>query len=308
MLSINAQIAVTLLCLVSAQGNCQAVGAVRSDGSPAAKPRTFALIAAMGDQFSIVSEEESVGSRLKGYKRSTETVPDNLLNVLALQSLDKVVAQLHPGSQRDYLSLDTRKMGIGLPSQREARLISDIQARLGEMSSQQRRKWDLILVATPTYVRSDLNGMAPKLEGFGVYTQPLAGGSFSFPTDGAVDAMASPLIEHNFSNQHREDALSPDNKPVKAKTYVAPFSYVKIWILDPDTLAVIDEQKRYQNQKIADPTTDSLDINQTISKQFMAKQMIALIENSIQSAVLESEKNGARGTVEVGAIKEKKDQ
>ncbi|MEP7155562.1 MAG: hypothetical protein ABI905_07295 [Betaproteobacteria bacterium] len=73
-------------------------------------------------------------------------------------------------------------------------------------------------------------------------------------------------------------------------------------------LAIIDEQKRFQNQKIADPTTDSFDLNQTISKQFMAQQMIALIENAIQSAVLQSEKNDAHGTVEVGAITEKKKQ
>ena len=308
--SFNSRIAIALLCLVSAQGYCQTDRAIRSDASQSAKPRTFALIAALGDQFSIVSEEETIGSRLKGYKRSSETVPDNLLNVLALQSLDKVVDQLHPGSKRDYLALDTRKMGLGLPAQREAKMISDIQARLGEMSPHQRQKWDLILVATPTYVRSDFNGMATKLEGFGVFTQPLVGGSFSFPTDtyGDQSALASPLIDYHFANQHREDAITPDKKPVKSKTYVAPFSYIKVWILDPSTLAVLDEQKRFQNQKIADPLSDSLDLNLSISKEFMAQQMIALIDNSIHSAVAQSEKNGARGTVEIGPVTEKKRQ
>jgi len=279
----------------------------------AAKPRTFALIAAVGDQFTIVFEQDMGGSLRTGYKRTTVTAPDNLLNVLALQGLDKVVQQLHPGSRRTYMTLDIAPTANVRPAFREAKMISDVQARLGAMPVEQRQDWDLILVATSSWVRNDLDGLADKLEGFGVFIQPLVGGSFSFPTgpnsgSKSPDSLKNDLIEYNFANQHKEDAITPNNKAVRSKTYVAPYSYIKVWMLDPKTLAVIDEQKRFQNRKLADPLSDSLDIAHSVSKEFMAQQMVALIDDTIRSAVVQSKKNGTRAAVEIGDIREKKQE
>src|SRR5262245_21242557 len=53
-----------------------------------AKPRVYALVAAMGEQFSVVTEVSRTGTHLAPYQRHTERIPHDLLNALALHSLD----------------------------------------------------------------------------------------------------------------------------------------------------------------------------------------------------------------------------
>lgn len=276
-----------------AAGQSQALAT--NDVAKPAKPKSYALVAAVGDQFTVVSEEESTGSRLRGYKRSTQTAPDNLLNVLALQSLEKVVAQLDPGSNRTYLALNSIHVEKAVNAERGAAMIARIQAQLAGMP--QRKDWDLILVAIPAYQRFEIDGMASKLEGFGVFTEPLQGGTFSH---------SRYTYNLDLAERYKADALTPENKEIRSKTYVAPFSYVEVWVLDASDLSVIDKQKSFRNQKLANPGSGTVDINQSVGKEFMAKQMIAVVEGSMREAVMRSDANTKSGDVEIGPVKEVK--
>jgi hypothetical protein len=279
------------LLIALAAGPAHALAA--NDIAKPAKQKSYALVAAIGDQFSVVSEEESTGSRLRGYKRSTQTAPDNLLNVLALQGLEKVVAQLDPGSNRTYLALNAIHVEKAVNAERGAAMIAKIQSQLAGMP--QRKDWDLILVAIPAYQRFEIDGMASKLEGFGVFTEPLQGGTFSH---------SRYTYDLDLAQRYKADALTPENKEIRSKTYAAPFSYVEVWVLDAKDLSVIDKQKSFRNQKLANPGSGTLDINQSVSKEFMAKQMIALVEGSVREAVMRSDANRKAGEVEIGQPRE----
>ena len=257
-----------------------------------AKPTAYALVAAMGDEFSVVTEEFSTGSRLRGTKRDRIKVPDNLLNRLALQSLEKVVSQADPLSSRVYLTLSTPVAEKIAAMRNDDDIASELRMQLAKLP--QRAQWDMILVATPAYQRFDHVGMADKLQGFGIVTMPLTGGSFFFP--GATN-------EADFSRQHRADVVTPDNKTASSKTYAAPYAYIEVWVLDARDMSVLSRQKQLNSKKLADPNADTLDVNTGADKTFLSRQMVKLIEGAVRQALVQSDVSIRRGTVEISDVK-----
>jgi hypothetical protein len=101
------------------------------------------------------------------------------------------------------------------------------------------------------------------------------------------------------------DAVTSEDKPIKARTFLAPYSYITIWVLDPETLAVLDKQQGFDNQKLAEPLSKPpLDLDQSNDQQqYLNRRIAGLISLSIGEAVIRSEVNAKRGTVEVGDVK-----
>jgi hypothetical protein len=277
---------------VAAQGATDAAGKTRVEP---VKQKVYALIAAIGDQFSIVSEAMgvSVSPHIEhlGFKHSSRTAPDNLLNLIALQSLDKVVAGLDPNSKRVYLTVAAPQVDkVAEPGRGDA-VLAKIQTDLKAMP--QRTEWNKILVATSAYSSFDNNGLASgagrltKLAGVGIFAQPNGLGS-------GEDVM-------RFYG-HKDLATSPGGNAVRSMTYVAPFSYIEIWVLDPIDLSVIDRQVHHQHRKLADPLAASVDLMQSIPKEFLATQLVGVIESSVREAVMSSKFNDKRGVIDIGPV------
>jgi hypothetical protein len=280
-------ISVTGFCLMNLLAT-QAHSQAATETAKPVKPRVYALVAAVGAQFSFVHEVKSVGSHLPPYRRSTVDAPDNILNRIVLQSLDKAIVNIDPDSTRIYMSLAAAQMDKVAPSQREHVAISKIVSELEKMP--QRLEWDRIVIVTPAYKLFDHNDMADRLQGLGVFTQPLTG---------MLDALnISPMPFESLSGP---DAVTPEGKAVRVRTFLAPYSYIQVWVLDPKTFAVIDKRQGFDSQKLADPMSGSLDINQSVRKEFLAGRIISLIEQSVHEAVMQTE---LRGKVEVGELKQ----
>ncbi len=249
------------------------------------KPKVYALVSAVGEKFTIVSAVHSTGSHLEPYRRTTTQVTNNILNRLALQGLDKAIAHIDPDSKRIYLALPAAQMDEVAPSQREGVAISEIVSALEGMP--ERLEWDRIVVATPAYRAQAVDGMASKLQGLGVFWQPLCQSDYT-------------SCDYRFHPPSGPNALTPQNKAIKANSFVAPFSNIEVWVLDPKTLAVIDKQQVFDNQKLADATADILDISEKGNREFLMSRIVNLIELSIDEAVKHTE---LAGKVEVGEPK-----
>jgi hypothetical protein len=96
-----------LRSIVAAIGFClinvatgPAYGQAATEPANSVKPRVYALVAAVGEQFSVVSEVQSTDSRLSPYRRRTIEVPNDILNRFALHGLDKAIANIDPDSKR----------------------------------------------------------------------------------------------------------------------------------------------------------------------------------------------------------------
>jgi hypothetical protein len=169
---------------------------------------------------------------------------------------------------------------------REEEAIAQVVSKLEKMP--QRSQWDRIVVVTPAYSPRERDGMAARLQGFGVFAQPLHSGLADFFGGAASDS------------QNGDKAITPANKTIRADTYLAPYSYVEAWVLDAKTLAVLEKRAVFDNQKIADPTSGSFDLYQSVSKEFLAARIADVIDRSVYKAVTGTE---LRGNVQIGPVK-----
>ncbi len=263
-----------------------AYGQAATEPADPVKPRVYALVAAVGEQFSFVSEVQSTGSHLSPYRRKTIEVPNNILNRLALHGLDKAIANIDPDSKRVYMAFSAAQMAGIAPSERERVAISTIVAELEKMP--QRLEWDRIVIATPAYRVLELNGLASKLQGFGLFSQPLCQGRCG--------------DDLHQLGQDGVDAITSEDKTIRARTYIAPFSYIEVWVLDPKSMAILDKRQGFDSQKLGEPRYKPLDLSQSVGQKYVAGRISSLIELSVAEAVIHSELN-RRGKVEIGEPK-----
>jgi hypothetical protein len=265
-----------------------------TDSPASSKPRLYALIAAVGEQITEAYEVQSTGSHLSPFRQSRSHVPNNALNRFVLHSLDVAIENVDPESQRVYLSLSAVPMdGVPAPKQ-DSFALGIIVAELEKIP--ERLNWDRIVIATPAYESLARNGMPGKIRGFGMFAQPLCQAGCPKPGDpypAGIDAEPLDGVA----------AVTSDDTAIRAKTFLAPFSYIEVWVLDPNTLAVLDRQQSFDHQKLAEPIYTA-PMSEGDLQRYLARRATALIETSISAAVMRSEVNLRRGTVELGPLKD----
>jgi hypothetical protein len=258
--------------------------------TPAAapKPKVYALISAVGDQFTVVTQKESVGSNiLDNYRREVIRVPNNALNASILKGLDRAIEQRDPGSTRILATLRALEMEGVRPLEREKVAMQKLLAAFENMP--QRMEWDTIIAVTPKFQFSERKGMGSKLEGIGIYVQPLYSGSLSDSSDPGVEILGS----------EGEDTITPDGKPGKRSSrYVAPYNYTQTWVFDAKTLKVLETSARYEFQRVYDDTSTAIDVAKSIPIEKLGAVLSNFVERSVARGVGE-----ALPSIEIGDIK-----
>jgi hypothetical protein len=257
---------------------------------PTAAPKIYALVAAVGEQFTVVMQQMQAGTRLAAYRTESITVRNNQLNRAVLGSLDKNIVMREPDSKRIYMTLPAASMDSVKPYDRENAAIAQVIESLRKIP--ERTQWETIIVATPAYKWSDgQSGIDGRIAGFGVYYQPFGNNT-------------SDLFSSFQGVSSGEDSHTPENKYVRSNKYTAPFSFIDIWVLDPKTLAVLDKQQRFDNVKVFDPLSDAVNISQNVSGEVLAKNVSVLLDRSITDAVAKSDVLQRHGVVTVSNVKE----
>lgn len=239
------------------------------------KPMVYALISAVGDQFSYVRQKQTVGSNIiDNNVRQTVQVDGDVINAAVLRGLDKALEQRDPGSKRVWAKLKAIELENVLPQDREKVAMEKLIKTLEDYPD--RQKWDRIIVVTPKFQLSERRGMGSKLQGIGVYVQPLERGNL----DGVGDFGA------DFSGATEEETITPDGKPGKrSDRYVAPYNYTQTWIFDAKTLKVLETSARFEFQKIFDPTAASRNVEQHVTAAQLGKLLEQFIERSTARSV-----------------------
>jgi hypothetical protein len=271
------RLAWTMLCLL-----LPGAAAAQTAMPAVAKPLTYALVSAVGDKFDVVSEKPNVGSHLEYYRRNRLDAYGNILNRLVLQDLNQSVAATDPDSVRVFMSMPLPNTE-GVPA--EEREQFTIAAILGELQTheQERKGWDRMIVVTPAYRAQEKNGMASKLQGMGVFIQSLCQTDVE-SCDLSVPALGGP------------QAITPEGEPVVANTFIAPYTYIVVWEIDPATMGIVRKTRVFNDQKISDPHLSPRNIDQRV----VAGQMIRLIGASIHDGL---KRAGLTGKVEVREVK-----
>jgi hypothetical protein len=252
----------------------------------AEKKKIFALVSAVGDQFNYVRQRESTGTNvIDTNNRRTVKVENNVLNLAVLRGLDSAIANAHPDSERVFITLNPAEMEGVLPQKREEVAIGKIVSALEKMP--ERMNWESIVVATPKYLFSEASGMGPKLQGMGIYIRSVESGRLE-----QVDAGDGVQLNFDGADVDTEKGTVDPNTGKKNKlgyqTYVAPFSFIRVYVIDPKTLKVIEKNARHDFTKFVDPNATSIDIAKSIPIDVLGPRISALIERSASRAVGET--------------------
>ncbi len=259
--------------------------------APTPAKQVIALVSAVGDSFTYVRQKRTVGSNvIDNHFRSVLQVPGNGLNVAVLRGLDRGVAVSNPNSERIFITLKAEEMKDVLPQDREAVAIGKIVSALEKMP--ERAKWEKIIVAVPKFLLSERESMGPKLSGLGIYVQPLGSDSIS-GTEVNINGT-------DIDNGSDSKTATPQGKVGRSKQFVAPFSYIQVYTLDPKTMQVIEKHARHDYQKLSDPESTALDVEKSLPPDFLAARMERLIERSAARAAGEAE-DATR--IDIGNIK-----
>lgn len=241
----------------------------------APKPRTFALVSAVGGEFQYVRRRPQVGSNLEPFSRHTAKVPGGALDNAVLRGLDRTVGASDPGSERVFLILNPAEMEGVRPADRERVAIGKVASALEPLP--QRAGWDRIFVVTPHYRYGEMQGLGSKLGGIGVFVQPLSRGRIgNADLDISLEAFDDP------------DTMTPDGRPSRSYTFVAPFFYTKLWVLDAKTLQVLDSEERFDFQKIYDPGWTAVDVAKNFTPEQLAEQVEKFVERASSRALREA--------------------
>ncbi len=267
-----------------------APAATPAPAAPAAAPKTYALVSAVGDQLEFVTRKQGTGSNiLDTFDRKKLTIPNHSLSTSVLRGLDKVLDDSDPGSKRVYMTLAPVELTGVRPQDRESVAIGKIVSVLEK--NPQRKDWDKIIVVTPSYRYGEFNGMGTKLYGLGVFIQPLYSGKLPNSDGGEID-LDGP--------GEGEGVVTPEDKETRSRRYVAPYSYTQLWVLDAKTLQVLEKNDRYDNQKIFDPTSTAINVANAVSTEVLAAKLAALVEKSASKS-LAGTTVGTR--VDIGEVK-----
>lgn len=235
----------------------------------AEEPRTVALLAAMGSRFSVHHEEQQTGSHIPPYRNREVEVAGDILNRFVLSGLDKAVARVLPESRRVHLSARQAK-------------VRGIEPIVGHLSAMDRSGWDRIVVATPAFRAKGEDGLPTRLQGIGVFWQLLCESNVRWCGSG-------------FRPPEGPKARTPEGEEIFANTYVAPFTYIDVWVLDATTLAVLDRTTSLGHRKLASPAGTAMGIV-AADEGFITRELTAQIDAAVLEAV---ELSGLRGSVEV---------
>ena len=253
--------------------------------------KVYALVAALGDTFYSTYQENGMrtGTRLEGYRRNTHTAPDNALNRLALATLDETIGKLEPQSRRIYLAIATPRPR-GATQRMEEIAFEAVLEQLKSMP--ERSQWHRIVVATPAYRTLGGHNMPGRMQGAGVHIQAACTSEVRDCDTRAKSQAEDTKVE------------TPSGEEAYASRFVAPWLAIKIWILDPRTLEVLDAHESIEYRKYYDPSSDSMEMTENVGRRFLATKIVELVERTTREAVMSTE---LRGTVEVkekGSVKE----
>jgi hypothetical protein len=280
----------TFALSTSSFAQAPASGAVAAASTPA-KKQIIALVAAVGDQFTYVRQKEATGSNIvDNNNRRVVKVENNLLNKAVLRGLDGAIGKAQPDSERVFITLNAAEMEGVLPQDREKVAMGKIVAALEKLP--ERMNWDRIIVAAPKYLQSEYSGMGSKLQGIGVYIQPLQSARLESLDlgDGVQFNFDGPDVD---TEKGTFDPVTGKRNTQSFQTFVAPFNFIQVYVLDPKTLKVLEKNARHDFQKFHDPNATAIDIGRSIPLDVLAPRIASLIERSAARAV---------GGTEVGTI------
>lgn len=252
-----------------------ALAAVPAWAETPERPKTYALVSAVGDDISIVRARRTTGTHFEGYVRSTMPALNGVIHLAMLRGMDRGIARREPQSTRVFLRLSPGQLDDVPVHEREQAALDRLRNALQALP--QRKDWDEIIVITPHYRFSEMQGLPGKLHGVGIYFNNLGNEAEAFlrRTFGSSGTPIEPEVVGL-------DGASTG----RSSSYVALFSYTKVWFLDAKTLQVNQSEPWIVDEKLYDPMSTALDVGQMFTPEQLVRSFESFVERSATRSVV----------------------
>ncbi len=253
-----------------------------ASADPTPPAQTVALLAAIGDRVDIVRQRESVGSHMEPFVRKSFQVGSQALNYAVLRGLDRAIGEEEPETQRVLLQWTMPEAVYDKVSQargpdRQAVVLDALVEHLRAMP--QRQESARIEAVVPTYTYSQMKGMGSKLNGIGIYVQPLSKQSID-----ASDIEGGDIVLTEADGDYK--TVNPrTGETAFSSTFVAPYMYFERLTFDAKTMALLKRQRFLDNTKYADPQSTALDVSQQMSFKETLAKLVESVERSAYKSV-----------------------
>lgn len=227
------------------------------------KPRVYALVSAIGSEINVVRQRQQVGTHLQPYTRYTLPLPDTSVDTAVLRGLDRAVASEDPDSKRVFLRLNPAEVKDIYAYKRHEMLAGKAVAALEALP--ERKDWYRIILVTPRFLNPEHEHMGAKLHGIGVYIQPLGRNR---PSGTDIESSMDP------------ETISPSGERGRSYRFVAPYFYAQVWVIDAQTLKVLEVNERYDFQRLYDPASAAIDV----ANQIPVEQLAGFVEKFVERA------------------------
>jgi hypothetical protein len=238
------------------------------------KPKTYALVSAIGSEITYVRQIKGTGSNISPYRRYPAQIPDGAIDAAVLRGLDRAIAQEDPDSKRIFLRLQpgtlTGLMGHQRGDVISGRVIDDLA------HASERAEWDRIILVTPRFLNAERENMGPRLHGIGIYVQPLGRNLNAGFMDSELESSFDP------------ETVAPDGKRSTSYKFVAPYFYAQVWVIDAKTMKVLEKKERYDFMRIYDPMSTAIDVAKSIPPEVLADKLQAFVERASAKAINEA--------------------
>jgi len=252
---------------------------IAANGAPDSNNK-YALVAAMGDRYIATHEVQQVGSRLPPWRKRPLEVKDDAINKIVLSSLDQAVVKMHPAAERTYITVKLSNRVMDRPRSIEEGAFEAAIDALRDMP--ERSKWYRIVLVTPTNRVQTKDKLAPDTQGMGLLQQGLC--------------QSEQRDCDRKESSTGVEVETPNGEKVLMSHFVAPYYFAKVWIIDPESLTVMDTEVIHDHVKLNDPNSNDFDMGTIVSKHYLAERIVQQVETSTAEAVKRSE---LRGKVEV---------
>ncbi len=238
------------------------------------KPKTYALISAIGSEISYVRQVKSTGTNITPFRRYPMTIPDGAVDAAVLRGLDRAVEMEEPDSKRVFLRLQPGAL-TGIAGVNRGDVITKEVLAVLEHAAE-RKDWDRIILVTPRFANTGSNGMGDKLHGIGIYVQPLGRNLEGMGLESEIQSSGDP------------DTVSPDGTKSSSYKYVAPYFYAQIWVIDAKTMKVLEKSERYDYVRLYDPMSTAVDVARSIPPEVLAVKLGSFVERAASKAFREA--------------------
>jgi len=249
----------------------------------------YVLVAAMGDRYIATHEVQQIGSRLPPWRKRPLEVKDDAINKIVLASLDQAVVKMHPEAERTYVTVKLPSRVMDRTRSIEEGAFETAIDALRDMP--ERSKWYRIVLVTPSNSVQAKDKLAPDTQGMGLLQQGLC----QSEQRDCDRKQSSTGVE----------VETPNGEKVLMSHFVAPYYFAKVWVIDPESLTVLDTEVIHDHVKLNDPNSNDFDMSTIVSKHYLAERIVQQVEASTAEAVKRTE---LRGKVEVndrGEVKTK---